>query len=256
VLNLTWFLNATKNKCRTQNTTNMDNEDITKPFCEQHTLPNVTEYMKNFCIKKSKHGANGVDITNEMWLYLIKTGAGPYAVRQLYNNQVEEAEAKKGWTFERLGRTETVLNDGTRIFIGGEYDDYYDPDFHIYNDVVVVKPDGQVTIYGYAETVFPPTDFHAAVLVNNKIFIIGNVGYHDKRLDTTQVAELDLETFKIKLVNTTGNSPGWISNVEADYDAKHNTITVIKAKHLENNQMVNIKGTYRLNLNDNIWKKL
>jgi hypothetical protein len=32
--------------------------------------------------------------------------------------------------------------------IGGEHEDYYDPDVHIYNDVVVLGPGGEIEIYG------------------------------------------------------------------------------------------------------------
>jgi hypothetical protein len=45
---------------------------------------------------------------------------------------------------------------------GGEHEDFYDPDFCIYNDVFVHERDGSVAIYGYPESVFPPTDYDAS----------------------------------------------------------------------------------------------
>ncbi|KAK4148918.1 hypothetical protein C8A00DRAFT_19337 [Chaetomidium leptoderma] len=46
--------------------------------------------------------------------------------------------------FCRFGRTETKLPDGRIVYIAGEHEDYYDPDFNIYNDVVVVHRHGAV----------------------------------------------------------------------------------------------------------------
>ncbi|KAK3899211.1 hypothetical protein C8A05DRAFT_46662 [Staphylotrichum tortipilum] len=99
--------------------------------------------------------------------------------------------------FDRFGRTETLLPDGRIIFIGGEHEDHCNPDFFIFNDVVVVHGRGeptqrpnfriyvndmehgvnlllktavsvrgaspeQIDIYRYPVDVFPPTDFHSA----------------------------------------------------------------------------------------------
>src|SRR5262245_20211093 len=69
------------------------------------------------------------------------------------------------WCFQRFGQSITQLPDGRIIEIGGEHEDHYDPDFCIYNDVVVHRGDGAFDIFGYPEDVFPPTDFHTATLV-------------------------------------------------------------------------------------------
>jgi hypothetical protein len=47
--------------------------------------------------------------------------------------------AEPGFTFYRVGRTETKLPDGRIVYIGGEHEDYPFPDFFIYNDVVVIR---------------------------------------------------------------------------------------------------------------------
>lgn len=120
------------------------------------------------------------------------------------------------YCFARFGATQTYLPDGRLICIGGEHEDSYDPDYEIYNDVVVIKNPklveghyiyrvpvprnfpqpkvinnnslmlgtsivNDVTIYGYPLDVFPPTDFHTATYVQNKdkkefIYIIGGTG--------------------------------------------------------------------------------
>ena len=85
------------------------------------------------------------------------------------------------WSWERFGRTSTRLPDGRVVHIGGEHEDWYDPDFCIYNDVVVEHRDGRLEFCLYPKRVFPPTDFHTATLVGNAIILIGSVGYRDLR---------------------------------------------------------------------------
>ena len=110
----------------------------------------------------------------------------------------------------------TTARDGRILLIAGEHEDYYDPDFYIYNDVVVRHPDGRIDIFGYPRDVFPPTDFHTATLVGNDIVIIGSLGYLEERKPaTTPVTVLDLETFTISKVVTSGPAPGWIHYHEA-----------------------------------------
>jgi hypothetical protein len=41
------------------------------------------------------------------------------------------------WCSDRIFGTETTLSDGQVVQIGGEYEDEYDPDFVVYNDVIV-----------------------------------------------------------------------------------------------------------------------
>ena len=115
------------------------------------------------------------------------------------------------WSWSRFGRTSTPLPDGRIIHIAGEYEDFYDPDFCIYNDVVVEHPSGHFDIYLYPRSVFPPTDFHSATLVGDEIFLLGSLGYQDlRRIGETQVLKLNTNSLSIEAVTTMGQSPGWI----------------------------------------------
>jgi len=117
------------------------------------------------------------------------------------------------WSWQRFGRTSTALPDGRVIHIAGEHEDSYDPDFCIYNDVVVEYPGGRREFYLYPKDVFPPTDFHSATLVGRDIILIGSLGYHDlRRIGETQVLKLDTRTLRIEPIATTGAAPGWISD--------------------------------------------
>jgi hypothetical protein len=121
------------------------------------------------------------------------------------------------WSFDRFGQSLTELPDGRIIEIGGEHEDSYDPDFCIYNDVVVHDGQGNFQIFGYPQAVFPPTDFHTATLVGDYIYIIGRLGYYQSRTyHQTPVYRLDCRSYQIEPVVTT-NSPGWIYKHRAEY---------------------------------------
>jgi ankyrin repeat protein len=115
------------------------------------------------------------------------------------------------WCAQRFGQSLTLLPDGRAVQIGGEHEDSYDPDFCIYNDVFLHGRDGSVAIYGYPQSVFPPTDFHTATLVGGHIYVIGSLGYQGtRRPGETPVYRLDTRTLRMDRVNARGEAPGWI----------------------------------------------
>ncbi len=135
------------------------------------------------------------------------------------------------WSFNRFGMSSTKLPDGREIWIAGEHEDYYDPDFYIYNDVIVIHPDLQIDIYGYPSSVFSPTDFHSATLVHAHIYIIGCLGYLGNREPAeTPVYRLDCESFQIEKIATAGEKPGWIYGHKAEFVAERNAIKVTQGK--------------------------
>lgn len=176
----------------------------------------------------------------EFWKYMIKTGDSPYAARVKFreteNTWFNDAPM---WSFQRFGVSRINLYDfepdNRIIFIGGEHEDYYDPDFYIYNDVIEVFPDGEINIYGYPKELFPPTDFHSATLIDQcHICIIGCLGYpEDRKYGYTPVYLLNYETFNMEPVETTGENPGWIYDHKAELLAKKNCIKLEKGKILE-----------------------
>ncbi|MEL6166440.1 MAG: ankyrin repeat domain-containing protein, partial [Cyanobacteria bacterium J06628_3] len=161
------------------------------------------------------------------------------------------------WCYQRFGRTTTILPDGRIIEIAGEHEDFYDPDFCIYNDVVVFDGKGNFQIYGYPEEVFPPTDFHSATLVDNYVYIIGSLGYINQRYkNETPVYRLDCHTFKIEKIETTGNKPGWISGHKAKFQSPSQIL--ISGGQLwkivnDKNNLIDNTLDYILNLNTFEW---
>lgn len=133
------------------------------------------------------------------------------------------------WCFDRMGQSCTALPDGRKIYIAGEHEDYYDPDFCIYNDVTVVHPDGRIDLYEYPVSDFPPTDFHAAILneAEQTIITVGSLGYPENRSEaTTQVMILDLKTMKIQQQTTLGNAPDWLHGAQMNWCIDGYTLTI------------------------------
>lgn len=135
---------------------------------------------------------------------------GPWDARKWFDAETNWQEGPI-WTFQRYGATRTRLPDGRLVCIGGEHEDFYDSDFYIYNDVIVFGSSGEIEVYGYPKDVFPPTDFHTATLIGDRIIIIGCLGYMgERRPGFTPIYELDLSEFRMSEVQTSGQSPGWI----------------------------------------------
>ena len=138
-----------------------------------------------------RHPRRGSSNPDEMslsfWRWMVKSDASPYHAAEHYDAP-SAMDAGPGWTFMRMGMSSTFLDDGRALFIAGEHEDYYDPDFYIYNDVIVRYPDGKTRIFCYPEKVFRPTDFHTATLVDDEIYILGSLGYPQDRLDGGDVA--------------------------------------------------------------------
>jgi hypothetical protein len=147
------------------------------------------------------------------------SGFGPSHARDVFKASHSRENAPI-WTFDRYGATRTGLADGRLICVGGEHEDFYDPDFWIYNDVVVVTASNQVEIYGYPAEIFPPTDFHTATLVGDRLFIIGSVGYKGARQPgETPVYVLNLSGYEVSAVRTSGEKPGWLHEHSAELNA-------------------------------------
>jgi hypothetical protein len=152
--------------------------------------------------------ANPERMNVEHWVEMVRTGEGAYVAAMRHLGDDASKHPEPGWCFERFGMTRTRLPDGRVVCVAGEHEDHYDPDFCIYNDVVVIAPDGAVSILGYPEDVFPPTDFHTATLVGKRIILIGSLGYYGRRaFGHTPLYELDLKSFSIRPLEASGDGP-------------------------------------------------
>jgi ankyrin repeat protein len=144
------------------------------------------------------------------WEAMIRCGASAYEARRRFEESPGTL-AKPAWCAQRYGQSLTLLPDGRAVQIGGEHEDFYDPDFCIYNDVFFHGPDASVAIYGYPESVFPPTDFHTATQIGDFIYVIGSLGYQGtRRYGETPVYRLDVHTSRMDRLDSDGEAPGWI----------------------------------------------
>lgn len=111
------------------------------------------------------------------------------------------------WCASRYGQSATFLPDNRMILIGGEHEDYYDPDFCIYNDIFMINEQGEITIFDYPESAFPPTDFHTATLIGDHIWIIGGLGYKELRLPECPIFRLNTKSWNIERLAGSGDAP-------------------------------------------------
>ena len=169
--------------------------------------------------------SNPQRMDNPFWRDMIRLGCDTYVARQHYNEPSPFTKPGVVWCYDRFGASLTQLPDGRFVQIGGEHEDFYDPDFYIYNDVVVHDGKGEFQIYGYPADVFPPTDFHSATLVGEWIYIIGCLGYPDQRREgRTPVYRLKMDSWEIENVETSGATPSWLHNHRTQYDTERNVI--------------------------------
>ena len=188
----------------------------------------------------------------------MRSRLSAYSARQKIQAPSSYTDAPT-WTFARFGQSLTELPDGRTICIAGEHEDFYDPDFNIYNDVVVTRPGGEIDFYCYPKSDFPPTDFHTATLVDETIVILGSLGYRDERKwNETQVCLLHLGDFEIHKVEASGTSPGWIHSHIATLSEDKKSIIVTKGKVQTGpgqSLRENIED-WKLHLDDWRWEKL
>jgi hypothetical protein len=202
--------------------------------------------------------ANPERMNNPVWEWLVRSELSAYAATQRLRGP-SALKAGPGWCFARFGQSSTQLPDGREVLIAGEHEDFYDPDFYIYNDVVVRHPNGSLDIYGYPREVFPPTDLHSATLVSNRIVIIGSSGYpKDSRPGQTPVRVLDLNTFAITEAKTSGMPPGWIHDHKAALSEEGASILVQGGKLDPGEDTPEIENIddWRLRLADWRWERL
>lgn len=208
-----------------------------------------------------RFGAQNPEVMNNpFWDSMIRFGGNAYQAEVHILGEYHYA-ARRGpvWCADRFGQSLTFLPGGRIVQIAGEYEDGNDPDFCIYNDVFVHSPGGGVTIYGYPEAVFPPTDFHTATLVDGFIYVIGSLGYcGTRRFGETPVCRLNVSTFQMEPLETTGDAPGWIYKHRATLSPNRQivvsgglvaTLTAGKEEHSQN------AGIYALSLDTLTWTK-
>ena len=194
--------------------------------------------------------ANPEERTLPYYLEMLRTGESSYTARQRLPGLPDAA-----WTADRFGQSTTRLPDGRWVQIGGEHEDSYDRDFVIFSDVVLVGPNGTARMFFYPASIFPPTDFHTATLIDDAIWIIGGLGYPSDREDgVTPVFRLDLEGFSISRIETSGEAPGWISRHTAEVDGP--VITVSGGKISSAGQYRDFPEAYSLDVKSCKWTRL
>ncbi|CAB9511030.1 expressed unknown protein [Seminavis robusta] len=261
----------------------MDSEDRAKLRGYANTwgkwdelLPTVSadDFADGCCVQFGD--ANPERVEDPFWKVMVQCGASAYSAFVQFESSAAES-CRPIWSFDRFGKSCTLLPDGRFVEIAGEHEDYYDPDFAIYNDVVVHDGKGNCEFYSYPEEVFPCTDFHTATLVpsleeqlsqeeevaavagGSMIYIIGCVGYpQDRRPGFTPVFGLHVDTWKMERIETSGDMPGWIARHKAVYDPLSSSISITGGWIIvnpEEGRGVENKDEFTLNLQTRAWTR-
>jgi hypothetical protein len=83
------------------------------------------------------------------WEWMVRNSLNPYQALKHFGAQLDSINGPDWCFVQRYGMTSTELANNQTIYIGGEYEDWYDEEFCIYNDVIVWGPNDEVAIYGY-----------------------------------------------------------------------------------------------------------
>lgn len=215
-------------------------------------------------LARPRYGNANPEFTrNAFWEYMVRQRRTAYWARQAFRISggtacAADRDDPNGpvWCFTRYGRTTTTLPFDT-VYIGGEHEDWYDPDFCIYNDVVVEDANGEFAIYGYPKDVFPPTDFHTATAVGRYVWLIGSLGYkHMREEGVTQLLRLETSGYRIDRVETFGDNPGWISRHRADLDVIKGEIVVSGGQVWSGGDLRDNARMFALSLTSLEWREL
>ncbi|MDB5347068.1 MAG: ankyrin repeat protein [Schlesneria sp.] len=86
--------------------------------------------------RERRFGRSNPEVMNvPFWHEMVRAGVNAYQARKKFDDT--DLLTRPVWCFDRYGMSFTELPDGRFVQIGGEHEDYYDPDFCIYNEVVV-----------------------------------------------------------------------------------------------------------------------
>ena len=89
-------------------------------------MDHLTHEICAHCAANVPVSGNPTLFTNPFFTVAIEYNLEPYEVLTYLgiNTETDRTETKV-WTWKRFGQTCTVLPDGRKIYIGGEYDDWY-----------------------------------------------------------------------------------------------------------------------------------
>lgn len=228
-------------------------------FSKEHRVNDVSkeEFERG---RRPRFGtSNPEEIVEPFWQAMIFERCNAYRARTHFGIDPDYCSRQPDpvWCAQRFGQSITHLPDGRVIEIAGEHEDGYDPDFCIYNDVFVHEPGKDVRVFCYPREAFPPTDFHSATLVGDWIYIIGSLGYpEDRILNVCPVYRLNIHSFQIEKVETTGDDPGRIHRHRA-WLVSENEIGVADGGLTAENQKFDARHAASvLNLETFKWSKL
>lgn len=103
----------------------------------------LAEYHSGSSPRFSRTNSEVMDIP--LWREMVRAGISAYRAKAQFS---DTDNMEPVWCFNRFGMSFTELPDGKLVQIGREHEDFYDPDFCIYNDGVIHEGSGRFRIMG------------------------------------------------------------------------------------------------------------
>lgn len=156
------------------------------------------------------------------WDWMVRTGHAAWEARERVPGGPHDGVGALIWSFQRHGATRTWLPDGRVVCVGGyHYEDLLEGASWVYNDVVVLGPGDEIAIFGYPESLFPPTYDHSATLWGERLLLVGSQ-HRGRRvpMPQTPVYLLDTTTMAIEAVRTHGLALGCFPDHDAWLDGE------------------------------------
>jgi hypothetical protein len=171
--------------------------------------------------------SNPERMNNPFWEAMVRSRWDGYYAGEHFKAKQGIRNSRPIWCFARRGTSQTLLPDGKVVLVAGAYFDPSDPNYAVYNDVIVKDWNSNLDIYGYPVSDFPPVDFHTTTPVGEGLYVVGGRGCDEDRVvGTTPVFRLDLESMEIHRLEVKGEEPGWIYGHEAVWWAAEQSVLI------------------------------
>ena|GEM_PF-5990773 len=183
-------------------------------------------------------------------LFMIRYGLSINDVREEYYSD-DDSET---WTANRDQQSLTELPDGRVVLIGGENEEHFLKSV-VYNDVIVVHPDGEFELYDYPPSIFPCTTPASATVIKDSIYVIAVAMLGSLEPTELSVFRLNLDDYSIDPILTTGDNPGVLFYHRASL-IEPNLIKVYDGRYSIGGETVQNDEIFLFDTATNTWTKL
>ncbi|MFC4996057.1 hypothetical protein [Rubritalea tangerina] len=207
-----------------------------------------------------KHSSNGVmlagvqaaqDMTNPFWSTVCRRSLMP--IKPMPPSMSEFFRLQAMLSYERFGMSETKLEDGRTILIAGEHEDYYDPDFFIYNDVIVKDANERFKSSAIPKTSFQPLTFTVPLSSATVSTSLAPWLHRQAQEKDTPVYYLDLKDYTIHQVNSGQALAGSSSMKRSTNSRPTPSPSIVGKRWIDSGDIIDNFSKWQLKLDTKQW---